>query len=101
MSCRACLINCASFTSLGQASKPIVEADQHAKKELKKPIRGVRPLEQALQDRTDADAEATRRYCLAIRSAISDDAHPPLRLPGLLLHQRLELIHTSLVRVAE
>ena len=89
------------FHYLRQASKPIVEADQHAKKELKKPIRGVRPIEQALQDRTDADAVATLRYCLAIRSAISDDAHPPLRPPGLLLHQRLELIHASLVRVAE
>src|SRR5437868_7768485 len=28
------------FHYLRQASKPIVEADQHAKKELKKPIRG-------------------------------------------------------------
>ena len=27
--------------------------------------------------------------------------HPPLRPPGLLLHQRLELIRASLVRVAE
>jgi hypothetical protein len=88
------------FHYLRQASKPIVEADQHAKKELKKPIRGVRPIEQALQDRTDADAMATLRYCLAIRSAISDDGHPPLRPPGLLLHQRLELIRASLVRVA-
>jgi hypothetical protein len=89
------------FHYLRQASKPIVQADQHAKKELKKPIRGVRPIERALQDRTDADAQATRRYCLAVRSAISDDGHPPLRPPGLLLRQRLELIRTSIARVAE
>src|SRR5256886_8518132 len=30
-----------------------------------------------------------------------DDGHPPLRPPGLLLHQRLELVRASLVRVAE
>lgn len=89
------------FHYLRQASKPIVEADQHAKKELKKPIRGVRPVERALQDRTDPDALATHRYCLAVRSAITDDGHPPLRLPGLLLHERLELISTSLARVAQ
>lgn len=89
------------FHYVRQASKPIVEADQHAKKELKKPIRGVRPIERALQDRTDTDATATRRYCLAVRSAISDDGHPPLRPPGLRLHERLELMSTSLARVAE
>lgn len=89
------------FHYLRQASKPIVEADQHAKKELKKSIRGVRPIERVLQDRTDPDAVATVRYCLAVRSALSDDGHPPLRLAGLHLHERLEHIRTSIARVVE
>jgi hypothetical protein len=43
----------------------VFEADRHAKKELKKQVRGVRPIERALEGREDAEAEAIRGYCLA------------------------------------
>jgi hypothetical protein len=39
-------------------------------KELKKQVRGVRPIERALEKRTDEEAEAIRGYCLAVRSAL-------------------------------
>jgi hypothetical protein len=87
------------FHYLREAAKPLVEADRHAKKELKKQVRGVRPIERALEARSDAQAEAVRGYCLAVRSALTDAGHPPLDLPGVQLHERLQAIDASLERV--
>src|SRR5205823_9003506 len=53
------------FRYLRDAAEPIYEADRHAKKELKKQGRGVRPIERALEDCTDPEAQAIRGYCLA------------------------------------
>ena len=89
------------FHYLREAAKPIADADRHAKKELKKPVRGVRPLERALEGRTDAEAEVGRGYCLAVRSALTDDGQPPLEASGLKLQERLQAIDASLARVAE
>jgi hypothetical protein len=71
------------FHYLREAARPIFEADRHAKKELKKRVRGVRPIEREVETRTDAEAEAIRGYCLAIRSALTDDGRPPLAASGL------------------
>jgi hypothetical protein len=89
------------FHYLREAAKPIYEADRHAKKELKKAVRGVRPLERAVEGRTDPEAEVTRGYCLAVRSALTDDGRPPLCASGLKLLDRLEAIDASLGRLAE
>jgi hypothetical protein len=59
----------------------------------------VRPIERALEGRTDAEAAAVRGYCLAVRSALTDAGHPPLGLPGVQLHERLSAIDASLERV--
>src|ERR671937_951483 len=72
------------FHYLRDAAQPIYEADRHAKKELKKQVRGVRPIERRLEGRTDPEAEAIRGYCLAVRSALTDDGQPPLCLRTLL-----------------
>ena len=45
--------------------------------------------------------EAMRSYCLAVRSALTDDGHPPLCASGLKLHDRLTQISDSLARVEE
>jgi hypothetical protein len=89
------------FHYLREATKPVDEADRHAKTELQKQVRGVRPLERALEGRTDAEATAIRGYCLAVRSALTDDGRPPLSAPGLRLHDRLQAIVDSINRVAE
>jgi len=89
------------FHYLREAAKPIFEADRHAKVLLKKEVRGVRPSERALEGRDDAEATAMRGYCLAVRSALTDDGRPPLCAPGLRLHDRLTAIHASLGRLAE
>ncbi len=89
------------FHYLREAAKPIYEADRHAKKELKKQVRGVRPLERQLEARTDPAAQAARAYCLAVRSALTDDGYPPLCAAGLRLYDRLHAIDASLRRVIE
>jgi len=88
------------FHYLREAAKPIYEADRHAKTQLKQHVRGVRPIERALEGRTDAEAEAVRGYCLAVRSALTDDGRAPLCASGLVLHERLETIAASIARVA-
>src|SRR3954449_12176165 len=77
------------FHYLREAALPIFEADRHAKKELKKRVRGVRPIERAVEGRDDPEAEAVRGYCAAVRSALTDDGRPPLAASGLKLKDRL------------
>jgi hypothetical protein len=89
------------YRYLREAATPVHEADRHAKKELKKQVRGVRPIERGLEGRKDAEAEAVRGYCLAVRSALTDDGQPPLGAAGLQLHTRLATIEASIERVVE
>jgi hypothetical protein len=89
------------FHYLREAAKPIYEADRHAKKELKKRVRGVRPIERKIEGRDDSEAKAVQGYCAAVRSALTDDGRPPLSAPGLVLKGRLEAVVQSLDRVEE
>jgi len=89
------------FHYLREAAKPIYEADRHAKKELKKRVRGVRPIERRLAGRRAPEAEVVRGYCAAVRSALTDDGRPPLEASGLKLHDRLSAIATSLEQGAK
>ncbi len=82
------------FHYLREAAKPIYEADRHAKKELKKRVRGIRPIERQAEKaletaEDDEEAEIVRGYCAAVRTALTDDGRPPLAASGLKLHQRL------------
>lgn len=89
------------FHYLREAAKPVYEADRHAKKELKKQVRGIRPIEREVEHEENEEGNITRKYCLAVRSALTDDGHPPLSAPGLKLHERLSLIADSLERIAQ
>ena len=60
-------------------------------------MRGVRPIERELESREDP--EAVRGYCLAVRSAITDDGRAPLSASGIKLHERIEAIEASKERV--
>lgn len=44
------------FHYLREAALPVYEADRHAKVQLKKKVRGVRPIERKVEGRTDAEA---------------------------------------------
>jgi hypothetical protein len=89
------------FHYLREAAKPIYEADRHAKKELKKQVRGIRPIERGLEQEGGEEAQIVQAYCLAVRSALTDDGRPPLSAPGLLLEDRLSQISDSIDRVAQ
>ncbi len=90
------------FHYLREAAKPISEADRHAKKQLKKRVRGIRPIERQAEQtgEDDEEAEIVRSYCAAVRAALTDDGLPPLAGAGLKLHDRLSRIAASLDRVA-
>src|SRR6516162_436134 len=93
------------FHYLREAAKPIYEADRHAKKELKKRVRGIRPIERQAekaleQDPDDDEAEIVHGYCAAVRAALTDGGLPPLSASGLKLQDRLSQIAASLDRVA-
>ncbi len=89
------------FHYLKEVAKPITAADSAAKTDLKKYVRGIREIERSVAPRADAAAEVVRDYCLAVRSALADNGKPPLLLPGLVLHDRLQAIQDSLDRVLE
>ena len=89
------------FHYLREAARPIYEADRHAKKELKKKVRGVRAIERQMEARTDPEAEVVRGYCSAVRSALTDDGRPPLDASGLTLHARLTAIDGRLARAEQ
>jgi hypothetical protein len=96
------------FHYLREAATPVYEMDRHAKKELKKHVRGVRPIERQVEARAAegdeqarAEAEAALGYCSAVRSAVTDDGRPPLDASGLKLHDRLAAVSASLAAVEE
>jgi hypothetical protein len=89
------------FHYLREAARPLWEADRHAKKELKKRVRDVRGVERSAERQTDAASEVVLGYCSAVRSALTDDARPPLAFAGLRLAERLEQIHDSLDRLGK
>jgi hypothetical protein len=89
------------FHFLREAAHPVFEADRHAKKELKKRVRGVRPIERSVEGRENAGSAVVRGYCAAVRSAVTDDGRTPLAAPGLKLKGRLEAVADSLDRVLE
>jgi hypothetical protein len=87
------------FHYLREAAAPVYEADRHAKVQLKKKVRGIRPIERKVEGRDDAEAETIRGYCAAVRSALTDDGRPPLEASGLKLRDRLTKVAASLDRV--
>ena len=89
------------FHYLREAARPVYEADRHAKKELKKQVRGVRPLERQAEASAAPVAPIIQDYCAAVRSALTDDGHPPLKAAGLQLHARLTAIQQSLARAGK
>jgi hypothetical protein len=63
--------------------------------QLKKKVRGVRPIEREVEGKDDPEARAVRGYCAVVRSAITDDGRPPLEASGLKLHERLRRLPTA------
>jgi hypothetical protein len=101
LSSQASPINSASFTSLLDAMDPLYEADRQDIPLLKKKLRGVRPIERALEAYPTPENEAIGGYCLAVRASLTDDGRSPLDSSGLKLHERIKQISDSIERVQE
>lgn len=89
------------FHYLKDATKLLYEADRNAKTQLKKHLRGVRPIERALEEYRTPENEAIGGYCLAVRASLTDDGRSPLQPSGLKLHDRVTLVSDSIARVQE
>jgi hypothetical protein len=89
------------FHYLKDATRPLYEADRNAKTELKKQLRGVRPIERALEGHPTPENDAIRGYCLAVRASLTDDGRSPLDAPGLRLYERVSQISDSIGRIQE
>jgi hypothetical protein len=87
------------FHYLREAASPVYEADRHAKVQLKKKVRAIRPIERKVEGRQDPEARVITAYCAAVRSAVTDDGRPPLAASGLKLRKRLAAVAASLDRV--
>ncbi len=89
------------FHYLKDAIDPLYEADRHAKTQLKKHLRGVRPIERALEECSTPENEAIRGYCLAVRASLTDDGRSPLQASGLKLYERITQVSDSIARVQQ
>jgi hypothetical protein len=89
------------FHYLKDATKLLYEADRHAKTQLKKHLRGVRPIERAEDSYKTPENEAIRGYCLAVRASLTDDGRSPLQPSGLRLYDRITQVSDSIARVQE
>ena len=84
---------------LKDLAQPACEQDRQFKKELKKKIRQIRPIEVAAEqsDQTP-EAQIVQDYCLAIRTVMRTRGKYPLEFPGVKLYQKLVQILDSLER---
>jgi hypothetical protein len=109
---------------LRDVAKPVLEADSHAKVQMRKKVRGLRKIEQAVLKQQSSqvvdDAEATAAaiaeptempapevdsanavvlaYCAAVRGILNDDQGGPLHPPGLRMAESLDEVRGSIQR---
>jgi hypothetical protein len=68
--CRTFRISYATSTMCAKQRSRCMKLIGMRNLELKKHLRGVRPIERAVEKRSDTEAAAIRGYCLAVRSAL-------------------------------
>jgi hypothetical protein len=110
---------------LRDVAKPVLEADSHAKVQMRRTVRGLRAIEQEVlaerrtpqpplllappreapsSDAVQADDESqdvVLDYCAAVRGILNDDQGGPLHPPGLRMAEALADVHASLQRNVE
>ena len=101
---------------LRDLAKPLLEADSHAKVQMRKRVRDLRALEREvlaeqaaeLADATPADptpavveADVVLEYCAAVRGILNDNQGGPLHPPGERMAEALTDVRPSLQRNLE
>ena len=102
---------------LRDAAKPVLEADSHAKVQMRRRVRGLRTIERRLLAERRAPATATPQappppdapgvseagqvvldYCAAVRGILNDDQGGPLHPPGVRMAEALAEVRASIRR---
>jgi hypothetical protein len=105
---------------LRDLAKPVLEADSQAKVRMRKKVRGLRTVEQAVLRRQGSEARCERTpgtaaadlpptvvdaadtvvldYCAAVRGILNDDQGGPLEPPGLRMAAALDEVRASIER---
>ncbi len=112
---------------LRDVAQPVLEADSHAEVRMRKKVRGLRAIEQAVLRRRKAEAESTPEsvgatdtpsatatdppptaadpggsvvldYCAAVRGILNDDQGGPLHPPGVRMAEALTEVEESIRR---
>jgi hypothetical protein len=110
---------------LRDLAKPVLEADSHSKVQMRKKVRGLRTIEQAVLRRrktatkevpgppipqaagtavnpsavaADAAGAVVLDYCAAVRGILNDDQGGPLHPPGLRMAEALNEVQESIQR---
>jgi hypothetical protein len=97
---------------LRDLAEPVLEADSHAKVQMRRKVRGLRSIEQAaLHERAPTRAgeeesagepspagQVVLDYCAAVRGILNDDQGGPLHPPGLRMAEALGEVRQSLDR---
>jgi hypothetical protein len=116
---------------LRDLAKPVLEADSHAKVQMRKKVRGLRTIEQAVLQRPKAEIKddpmpqtpeaagtatvaanpppavvdpvgpVVLAYCAAVRGILNDDQGGPLHPPGLRMAEALNEVQGSIQRNVE
>jgi len=110
---------------LRDLAKPVLEADSHAKVQMRKKVRGLRAIEKAVLEHQRSVAEGpvpasaaaaaggagasgsggdpsvdavVLRYCAAVRGILNDDQGGPLHPPGMRMAEGLGQVRESIQR---
>lgn len=86
------------FHFLRNIAKPISEMDRALKVDLKKKVRGIKPIERKVQLESSHKTKIILQYCQAIQYALQDEGDYPLKPGGLRLFRRLRKIKQSIQR---
>jgi hypothetical protein len=96
---------------LRDVAKPVLEADSHAKVQMRKKVRGLRAIEQVVLNPPPPVTEARTLspaaggvvldYCAAVRGILNDDQGGPLHPPGVRMAEALDEVRQSLQRNLE
>lgn len=87
---------------LRAVAKPVLEADSHAKVQMRRKVRGLREIEkEQLPNQEQDEAAVVLDYCTAIRGVLNDDRGGPMNPPGLRMAGALKEVKTSLEKNLE
>lgn len=93
---------------LKAAQRPVYQADQKLARKLKRPVRDVTKVEKLLrhhpevvEDLSDNQQQALRRYLDAMRAVLLTKGQAPFRLSGSMIYEAMERLTKSLARSAD